>query len=93
MNGLLSSDQLKSDHSMRGRRRNDQRSRDREKNDRSSTAHSMNGCRMVDSRKGDHRLGDPATVGGRHIPAAIGCRNHGLNNQTKPGVLQTSDHR
>jgi hypothetical protein len=60
----------------------------------------MNGCRMVDSRKGDHRSSAPSTVGGRHIPAAICCRNPGWNNQmtagvllTKAGVLLTSDHR
>jgi hypothetical protein len=55
---------------------------------------------MVDSRKGDHRSGAPSTVGDRHIPAAICCRNPGWNNQmtagvllTKAGVLLTSDHR
>ena len=44
---------------------------------------------MNDSHKDDHRSGDLLTVGDRHIPAAICCRNHGWNNQTTAGVLQT----
>jgi hypothetical protein len=59
----------------------------------------MGDCWKVDSHKDDHRSGAPATVGGRHIPAAICCRNRGWNSQTvtgvlqtMAGVLQTSDH-
>jgi hypothetical protein len=52
----------------------------------------MSDCWKVDSHKDDHRSGAPATVGGRHIPAAICYRNPGWNSQTMAGVLQTSDH-